>query len=54
MLTSLLALQGQHPLVQGTLIVLGTFVLEDAATVLAAMGAQTGQVDPAVALREDG
>jgi membrane protein DedA with SNARE-associated domain len=36
--------------VQGILILLGTFVLEDAATVLAAMDVQVGRVPMAVAL----
>ncbi len=43
-------LHGQGPLLQAILIILGTFVLEDAATVLAAMDVQTGHVSMAVAL----
>jgi membrane protein DedA with SNARE-associated domain len=43
-------LYGQDPLLQGIVIVLGTFVLEDAATVLAAMDVQTGHVSLGVAL----
>ena len=36
--------------IQGVLILLGTFVLEDAATILAAMDVQVGQVTLVVAL----
>jgi membrane protein DedA with SNARE-associated domain len=43
-------LYGQDPLLQAIVIVLGTFVLEDAATVLAAMDVQTGHVSLGVAL----
>ena len=43
-------LLGHEPLIQGLLIVLGTFVLEDAATILAAMDVQVGQVTLSVAL----
>jgi membrane protein DedA with SNARE-associated domain len=43
-------LHGHAPWLQATLIVLGTFVLEDAATVLAAMDVQIGRVALAVAL----
>src|SRR2546421_582074 len=39
---SLLRTAGQHNLFQAVSIVLGTFILEDAATVLAAMQAETG------------
>ncbi len=39
-----LDLHGHGPVLQGLLIVLGTFVLEDAATVLAAMDVQVGRV----------
>ena len=39
---SLLRTAGQHKLFQALSIVLGTFILEDAATVLAAMQAETG------------
>ncbi len=45
-----LSLHGQAPLLQGLLILLGTFVLEDAATILAAMDVQVGKVPLAVAL----
>jgi membrane protein DedA with SNARE-associated domain len=45
-----LSLTGHNPLVQGLLIVAGTFVLEDAATILAAMDVQVGQVTLMVAL----
>ncbi|MBV9785719.1 MAG: VTT domain-containing protein [Acidisphaera sp.] len=40
----LLRQAGQHKLFQGLTIILGTFILEDAATVLAAMQAQTGGI----------
>jgi membrane protein DedA with SNARE-associated domain len=42
--SQLLRLAGQHKLLQAIAIVLGTFILEDAATVLAAMQAETGLV----------
>ena len=45
-----LSLHGHDPLTQGILILLGTFVLEDAATILAAMDVQVNQVSLAVAL----
>ena len=45
-----LSLHGQDPMIQGVLILLGTFVLEDAATILAAMDVQVGKVSLAVAL----
>src|SRR5579871_5208001 len=35
-IVSLLAWAGQHPLFQATAVIFGTFILEDAATVLAA------------------
>lgn len=41
---------GRHPVLQGLAIVLGTFILEDAATVLAAMQVQTATISLAVAL----
>ena len=41
---------GTHPLLQAVAIVLGTFVLEDAATVLAAMQVQDGKISWMVAL----
>jgi membrane protein DedA with SNARE-associated domain len=49
-LTALLALGGLGPAVQALLIILGTFVLEDAATVLAAMQAEAGAISVPVAL----
>ena len=45
-----LSLHGHDPFTQGALILLGTFVLEDAATILAAMDVQVGQVTLIVAL----
>ena len=45
-----LDLNSQSAWLQGVLILLGTFVLEDAATVLAAMDVQVGRVAIAVAL----
>ena len=47
---AVLALAGQSPVAQAALIILGTFVLEDAATVLAAMQAQSGAIAVPVAL----
>ena len=47
---ALLALAGQNTMLQAVLIVLGTFVLEDAATVLAAMQAESGAIAIPVAL----
>jgi membrane protein DedA with SNARE-associated domain len=47
---ALLQLAGQGPLLQAVLIVAGTFVLEDAATVLAAMQAESGGVSAPLAL----
>ena len=49
-ITSLLALAGQSALFQAGAIVLATFILEDAATVAAAMQAQDGAVSTRVAL----
>jgi membrane protein DedA with SNARE-associated domain len=49
-LLATLALAGRGPLLQSALIILGTFVLEDAATVLAAMQAQSGTVPVLLAL----
>ncbi len=46
----LLSLAGQSPALQAALIITGTFILEDAATVLAAMQAQAGAVSIPVAL----
>ena len=48
--SGLLKLAGMHPLLQALAIVLGTFVLEDVATVLAAMEVQDGNVVWFVAL----
>jgi membrane protein DedA with SNARE-associated domain len=45
-----LSLSGHGAAVQGVLILLGTFVLEDAATILAAMDVQVGRVSLSVAL----
>jgi membrane protein DedA with SNARE-associated domain len=49
-LTSLLALAGQSALFQAGAIILGTFILEDAATVVAALQAQGGAVPTWLAL----
>ncbi len=49
-IASLLAWAGHHPLLQAAAIVLGTFILEDAATVLAAMQASDGKLSAALAL----
>lgn len=49
-IASLLAWAGQHPLLQASTILLGTFILEDAATVVAAMQASSGDLCPALAL----
>jgi membrane protein DedA with SNARE-associated domain len=49
-ITVLLVLAGQQPLLQAGAIVLGTFILEDAATVIAAMQVQNGAVAVDVAL----
>jgi len=49
-IVSLLAWAGHQPLLQATAIVLGTFILEDAATVLAAMQADEGRLSAALAL----
>ena len=40
----------RHPLLQAGAIILGTFILEDAATVLAAMQVDSGSISVAVAL----
>ena len=50
MLPAWLALHGHGPALQAVLIILGTFVLEDAATVLAAMDVQVGHVSLMVGL----
>ena len=47
---AMLALAGKQPLFQALAIVLGTFVLEDAATVLAAMRVDEGKLAASVAL----
>ncbi|MEA2729354.1 MAG: hypothetical protein QOD93_4469 [Acetobacteraceae bacterium] len=49
-ITSLLALAGQSALFQAGAIILGTFILEDAATVLAAMQVEDGGVSLWLAL----
>ncbi len=50
LITSLLALAGAAPMVQAGAIVLGTFILEDAATVLAALQVEAGSLSGAMAL----
>lgn len=47
---SLLLLAGKSPLLQAVAIILGTFILEDAATVAAAMQAQDGAIPISLAL----
>ena len=49
-IASLLAWAGHQPLLQAAAIILGTFILEDAATVLAAMQASDGKLSTALAL----
>ena len=49
-LAGLTTVAGHKVWLQAVVVVLGTFVLEDAATVLAAMQVQTGQLQPDVAL----
>ena len=49
-IASLLAWAGHHPLLQAAAIVLGTFILEDAATVLAAMQVSEGSLPASLAL----
>jgi membrane protein DedA with SNARE-associated domain len=49
-IASLLVWAGQQPLLQAAAIVIGTFILEDAATVIAAMQADDGKLSPALAL----
>jgi membrane protein DedA with SNARE-associated domain len=49
-IASLLAWAGHHPLLQATAIVIGTFILEDVATVLAAMQVGEGSLSAALAL----
>jgi membrane protein DedA with SNARE-associated domain len=48
--THLLDIAGKSPVLQGAAIILGTFILEDAATAAAAMSVQSGGVPVAVAL----
>lgn len=50
LVVTLLRLAGQQPLLQALAIILGTFILEDAATVLAAMRAEEGGVPVPLAL----
>ncbi|MBB2198375.1 hypothetical protein HLH44_13075 [Gluconacetobacter sp. 1c LMG 22058] len=49
-LSALFAKAGAAPVVQALVIIIGTFILEDAATILTAMEVQTGQVALPVAL----
>jgi membrane protein DedA with SNARE-associated domain len=49
-IAAILTLAGKTPLFQALAIILGTFILEDAATVLAAMQAQDGTIPVALAL----
>ena len=49
-IASLLALAGHSPLFQAVAIILGTFILEDAATVAAAMQVEQGALPPGLAL----
>ncbi|HET6605447.1 MAG TPA: VTT domain-containing protein [Rhodopila sp.] len=49
-IASLLALAGHSPLFQACAIILGTFILEDAATVVAAMQVEAGELTGALAL----
>jgi membrane protein DedA with SNARE-associated domain len=49
-ITSLLALAGHSPWFQAVAIILGTFILEDAATVAAAMQAEDGALSVPLAL----
>ena len=48
--SGLLKAAGTHPLSQAVAIMVGTFILEDAATVLAARQVPAGNIRPAVAL----
>ncbi|MBV9250907.1 MAG: VTT domain-containing protein [Acetobacteraceae bacterium] len=47
---SLLLIAGHQPILQALAIVIGTFILEDAATVLAAMQAEQGTIPVSLAL----
>ncbi|GAA4493280.1 hypothetical protein HLH36_14820 [Gluconacetobacter aggeris] len=49
-LSALFAKAGAAPAIQALVIIIGTFILEDAATILTAMEVQTGQVALPVAL----
>jgi membrane protein DedA with SNARE-associated domain len=49
-IASLLALAGHSPLFQACAIIIGTFILEDAATVAAAMQVEQGDLSGALAL----
>ncbi|RFD20431.1 hypothetical protein DY926_06130 [Komagataeibacter melaceti] len=49
-LMSVLAAAGASPFVQAMAIIIGTFILEDAATIMTAMQVRTGHVDIMVAL----
>ena len=49
-MSRLIDIAGHAPIIQALLVVLATFVLEDAATVLAALAAQAGVVSVPVAL----
>ena len=46
----LLRAAGVHPLLQAAAIIIGTFILEDAATVIAATQVEAGAIRPALAL----
>ena len=48
--SGLLKAAGAHPLYQVAAIILGTFILEDAATVLAALQVQAGAIHPVLAM----
>ena len=50
LIASLLAIAGAAPLLQAVSIVIGTFILEDAATVLAAMQVEAGGLSASLAL----
>ncbi|MBB2202447.1 DedA family protein [Gluconacetobacter tumulisoli] len=49
-LSALLASAGASPFLQALAIIIGTFILEDAATIMTAMEVQTGQVSIQLAL----
>ena len=48
--SGLLKAAGAHPLYQASAIIVGTFILEDAATVLTAVQVQAGNVRPVIAI----